>query len=62
MLKSLINPKALLANEFLGSKLGQAAIASTFAMAAMVVLTTQVGEASAASVAGAAVSAPVEIA
>ena len=54
--KSLFNAKALPANifkgsGFFGSKLGQAAIASTFAMTAMVVLTTQVDEASAASIA-----------
>jgi len=49
MLKSLFNPQAPLGNAFLGSKLGQAAIASTLAMTAMVVLTTQVGEASAAT-------------
>ncbi|MEQ8411099.1 MAG: hypothetical protein RIC51_11200 [Erythrobacter sp.] len=50
MFKSLTNPKALLANDFLRSKLGQAALASTFAMTAMVVLTSQVGEANAAAI------------
>jgi hypothetical protein len=64
MLKNLFRSKARFASAFaadgfFGSKLGQAAIASTFAMTAMVVLTSQVGEASAASIAGAAATVPV---
>ncbi|MEE4205096.1 MAG: hypothetical protein V2I39_02320 [Erythrobacter sp.] len=51
MHKSLFNPKALMDGAFWSSKLGQAALASIAATSAMVVLTTQVGEASAASVA-----------
>ncbi|QIQ85232.1 hypothetical protein [Erythrobacter sp.] len=60
MFKSLFNPMP--GAGFFGTKLGQAAIASTFAMTAMVVLTTQVGEASAANVAASTAHAFVEIA
>lgn len=52
MFKSLFNPMPGAA--FFGTKLGHAALASTLAMTAMLVLTTQVGEASAASLAAAA--------
>lgn len=62
MFKSPFNPMP--GAGFFGTRLGHAAIASTLAMTAMLVLTTQVGEASAASVVAAAapVSAFAEIA
>jgi len=49
MEKSLFNPKTLLNGAFWSSKLGQAALASIVAMSAMVIITTQTSDASAAT-------------